>query len=139
MAFLKTKDDAPVAADLDSPSACQIAFERVKVGPREAHVFHPCRRVKMVQDETQPLLLRRLNSPAASGQKELPQSLVPEAPDHVYIVTQKVTWVNGAWAYPITAKSAAVKTKTATESQPFMLKKAVSRRERSVGETSECS
>ena len=106
-AILKSENYAPVSGNLYGPVPLKIAFERVQPGARVVHIAHNRRGVQPVQYVFQLPSVFGLNPLFCPIVEQCGEPFVPEAFNHYYSVTLKVTGVNGYFEGVLTPGSTA--------------------------------
>ena len=78
----KSKSNAPVSTDIDSPSSGSISFQFVQPEAGKIHVLWLPRRMESAKYQTEPFRMRVRDSCEASRFEEAFQPLMPEASNH---------------------------------------------------------
>ena len=87
MPALETEYDAPVAGNADRPMTGQLALQSMQPETGQIHTCRSCRLIKTGQDTLHLCDIFRRHSSTVSFLVEKPETLVPEADNHLQIVT----------------------------------------------------
>ncbi len=77
------KCDLPVPAYRHRPTTLPVTLERMKIHPGKRHIFRSGCRIQTAQNKAQPFSVLCLDASSGPGLKELAQTFVLEAADHL--------------------------------------------------------